>query len=168
MTIQLSIYNSELSYKGQKQFDCNNKIINKFVRDSLKSQVKKSLSVAYVLTDTAHDNHFVGFYTINHHMIDMSLLTTLELGSLPSKIPCTRLVMLGVDKSYRGQQLGSRLMKHALQLTVASSKQIGCFGMYLDAEPSAMAFYQALGFKLLESDKTPNSFPMFLPLSAIS
>lgn len=168
MTVRLAIYNSELVYKGQKQFDCKNPVINQFVHKSLKSQIKKQVSVAYVLVDEAHENQFVGFYTINHHMIDVSLLSTLELGSLPRNIPCTRLVMLGIDQHYQGQKLGSQLMKHALQLTQHSAKQIGCFGMYLDADPLALTFYQALGFKLLEGDKTPNSSPMFLPLSGIS
>lgn len=172
MTITLAPYDPATVYAGQKQFDCDHAVINAFVRHSLKPQVKKNLSVAYVLTDsqedTAKQKHFVGFYTIAQHMIDVSLLSPFELGSLPSKIPCARLVMLGVDKNYQGQQLGSRLMKHALQLTRQVATQIGSFGMYLDADPKALLFYQNLGFTLLVGDKSPSPSPMFLPLSAIA
>lgn len=168
MTVALSIYNPTLSYQGQKKFDCGNIVINAFVHKNLKQQVAKSLSVAYVLTDTANDNRFIGFYTIAQHMVDVSLLSAMELGSLPCKIPCTRLIMLGVDKHYQGQQLGSRLMKHALTLTQSAAQQIGSFGMYLDADTEAVAFYQRLGFALLEGDKAPQPSPMFLPLSAIA
>ena len=165
MTVELSLYDPALTYTGQKQFDCGHAAINAFVRNSLKPQVKKNLSVAYVLTDAAHSDGFVGFYTIAQHMIDVSTLSAMQLGSLPRKIPCSRLVMLGVDQRYKGQQLGSKLMQHALQLTRQVARQIGSFGLYLDADPLAVGFYQRLGFTLLEGDRTPEPSPMFLPLT---
>jgi GNAT superfamily N-acetyltransferase len=167
MTVEISVYDPALTYAGQKQFDCNQAVINTFARNNLKPQVKKNLSVAYVLTDDAKQGHFVGFYTIAQHMIDVSMLSSLQLGSLPSKIPCSRLVMLGVDKNYQGQQLGSKMMKHALQLTQFVATQIGSFGIYLDADPQALDFYQKLGFTLLTGNKSPAPSPMFLSISAI-
>ncbi|MDI1244669.1 MAG: GNAT family N-acetyltransferase [Rhodoferax sp.] len=167
MNVELSLYDPALTYTGQKQFDCEHALINSFVHNSLKPQVKKSLSVAYVLTDADQGDRFVGFFTIAQHMIDVSLLSSMQLGSLPRKIPCSRLIMLGVDKRYKGQKLGSKLMKHALTLTLSVAKQIGSFGMYLDADPLAVDFYQKLGFALLEGDKTPVPSPMFLPLGSI-
>ena len=168
MTVELSLYDPKLTYTGQKQFDCGHAAINAFVHNSLKPQVRKSLSVAYVLTDAAQQNQFVGFYTIAQHMIDVSALSTMQVGSLPRKIPCSRLVMLGVDSQCKGQQLGSKLMKHALHLTREVAKQIGSFGMYLDADPLALSFYQKLGFTLLVGDKSPEPSPMFLPINAIA
>lgn len=167
MTVELSLYDPALTYTGQKQFDCGHAAINAFVRNSLKPQVKKNLSVAYVLTDAAHSDGFVGFYTIAQHMIDVSTLSAMQLGSLPRKIPCSRLVMLGVDQRYKGQQLGSKLMQHALRLTRQVARQVGSFGLYLDADPLAVGFYQRLGFTLLEGDRTPEPSPMFLPLSGM-
>lgn len=164
MTIGISPYDPALVYTGQKQFDCGHSVINAFVHNSLKPQIKKNLSVGYVLTDAVQDDRFAGFYTIAQHMIDVSSLSVMQLGSLPRKIPCSRLVMLGVDKRYKGQQLGAKLMKHALLLTQQVSKQIGSYGMYLDADPLAVNFYQKLGFALLEGDQSPAPSPMFLPL----
>ena len=149
MTVVVSRYDPTRTYFGQKQFDCSHAIINAFVHNNLRPQVKKSLSVAYVLTDAADADRFVGFYTIAQHTIDVSSLAGMRLGSLPRKIPCTRLVMLGVDNSHKGQQLGSTLMKHALRLTQQVATQVGSFGMYLDADPLALNFYQKLGFTLL-------------------
>jgi GNAT superfamily N-acetyltransferase len=172
MSIEIALYDPTLAYAGQKQFDCDHAVINAFVRQSLKQQVKKNLSVAYVVTDTqtetAKQGHFVGFYTIAQHMIDVSMLSPFQLGSLPNKIPCSRLVMLGVDKNYQGQRLGSMLMKHALQLTQQVATQIGSFGMYLDADPKALVFYQNLGFTMLIGNTSPAPSPMFLPLSAFA
>ena len=168
MTIEISLYDPSVSYTGQKQFDCGHDIINAFVRSSLKPQVVKHLSVAYVLTDSVNDNRFIGFYTIAQHMIDVSSLSALQLGSLPKKIPCSRLIMLGVDQAYKRQKLGSRLMKHALVLTRTVASQIGSYGLYLDADAGAVVFYKRLGFQLLLGNQSPDPSPMFLPISAIA
>lgn len=168
MSIALSLLDPTQTYTGRKQFDCGHSRINKFVHDSLVPQVKKQLSVAYVLTDSAHDNRFVGFFTIANHAIDASALSVLQRGSLPKTIPCSRLIMLGVDVAYQKQNLGLRMMKKALTITLETSKHLGCYGMYLDADASALVFYTALGFTALEGDKSPLPSPMFLPISAIA
>jgi GNAT superfamily N-acetyltransferase len=168
MSIELSLLDPGVEYPGRKQFDCGHAVINRFVRDSLLAQVKKKLSVAYVLTDSSEKGRLVGFFTIANHAIDASALSSLQLGSLPRKIPCVRLGMLGIDKHYKKQKLGSLLMKQALVITKASSMQIGCFGLYLDADPSAVGFYQKLGFALLEGDKSPEPSPMFVAVRSIA
>ena len=86
MTIEFSKYDPGLTYTGQKRFDCGNPVINKFVHDSLKSQVKKGVSVAYVLTDLTQAGLFVGFFTIGQHSIGLSSLAALSLGSLPTAV----------------------------------------------------------------------------------
>lgn len=52
-------------------------------------------------------------------------------------------------------------MKHALTLTLTVAKQIGGFGMSLDADPFAVDFYQKLGLDLLEGAKAPEPSPLF-------
>lgn len=167
MTIVFSKYDPTLTYTGQKKFDCGHKIINDFVHGSLKSQVNKGLCVAYILTDTSHSGQFVGFFTIGQHSIGLNMLNTLSLGSLPKQIPCTRLIMLGVDSRYKGQNLGKQLMKEAFNATKLAAQAVGSFGMYLDADCGAINFYKALGFTLLEGDKSPAPSSMFLRMSGI-
>jgi len=58
-------------------------------------------------------------------------------------------------------------MKHALSLACSVADDIGSYGRYLDADPAALAFYQKLGFVLLQSDQSPEPSPMFIPLEAI-
>lgn len=157
-------------YAGFNQFDCQHHRINKFVKDSLKKQVKQGLSVAYVLLEEAEGggvDRFVGFYTIASHSIPLSALTSIQLGSLPKIIPCIRLIMLGINMKDARQGLGSQLMNHAFDVVKASANSIGCYGLYLDADDGAVDFYEKLGFVLLEGNKTPNPSPMFITLSAI-
>jgi GNAT superfamily N-acetyltransferase len=125
----------------------------------------KDLSVAYALVDAAQGHRFAGFYTLAQHMIDVSSLSA--LGSLPRKIPCSHLIMLGIDKRNQGQQLGSRI-KHALLLTQTIAKQIGSYSLYLDADAKAVAFYQKLGFALLDGDLLPEPSPKFLQISELA
>jgi GNAT superfamily N-acetyltransferase len=168
MSIEFSLFDPGKTYSGRKQFDCGHAVINKFVRDSLVQQVKRQLSVAYVLTDSDQQDRFVGFFTLAHHAVDASALSTLQLGSLPRQIPCARLIMLGVDQAYKNRKLGSGLMKQALVITKNASSHMGCYGLYLDGDPAALGFYKKLGFALLEGDKSPEPSPMFIAVGSIS
>ena len=173
MNVVIERFDPAGKYAGYNQFDCQHALINKFVKDSLKKQVKQGLSVAYALLEESPDAHsadrFVGFFTIANHSISLEALSTLQLGSLPRTIPCVRLIMLGINHNDARQGLGTDLMNYAFKITKESSKHIGCYGMYLDADAGAVAkgFYQKLGFKFLEGDKSPNPSPMFIPTSAI-
>ncbi|MGS1026870.1 GNAT family N-acetyltransferase [Burkholderia glumae] len=167
MTIELSLFDHAVKYSGINQFDCGHQIINTFAHGSLKQQVKKGLSVAYVLTDSNQADKFVGFYTIANHAIPVSGLAALALGSLPKVVPCTRVIMLGVDKGYTGQGFGKQLMKHALQTAKTAAQSVGSFGVYLDADEGASSFYLALGFVFLQGDLKPSDSPMFLPMASI-
>jgi GNAT superfamily N-acetyltransferase len=155
-------------YGGYNQFDCRHTVINKFVKDSLKKQVKQGLSVAYaLLEDDGATQRFAGFFTIASHTIALSALGALQRGGLPKTIPCVRLVMLGVHHADAGQGLGLQLMNHALDIVKVGAQSIGSYGLYLDADAEALGFYQKLGFVPLEGDKSPAPSPMFLPMSAI-
>jgi GNAT superfamily N-acetyltransferase len=168
VSIQISRLDPAAVYRGIRQFDCGHAVINRFVHDSLLKQVKKKLSVAYVLTDSANDDLFVGFFTIAQHALDASALSSMQPGSLPRKIPCSRLIMLGVDKAYKKQKLGLALMKHAFEVTKSAARQVGSYGLYLDADPGAVVFYKKLGFVLLEGDRSPSPSPMFIALASIA
>ena len=160
-------YDSSKTYANQKRFDCENKTINKFVASSLKKQVRQSLSQCFVLLDTNNDNRFIGFYTLSSFAIEAEMLEVLSGGSLPSRIPCSRLIMLGVDKEYKKQGLGRRLMKNVIQKTLLVADQIGLYGLFLDADMDAYSFYIALGFIPLKKKVDPAPTPMFLHIDTI-
>lgn len=161
-------YNPEKSYTRQKKFDCGNKIINKFVKDSLKKQVRNSLSTAFVLLDTEQDDQFSAFYTLTNYKLIGSDLTKLSSGSLPREIPCVRLVMLGVDLSLQGHGIGTKMMSDCFHRVYSASKTVGCFGLYLDADPPAINFYLRLGFTCLGEEDRTSIAKMFLPISTLA
>ncbi|MEH6552477.1 MAG: GNAT family N-acetyltransferase [Pseudomonadales bacterium] len=158
----LEDYAPDKTYREQKKFDCGNEIINKFVASGLKKQVRENLSKCFVLLDIDNSDKFVGFYTLTSFAIDAPLLSSMSKGRLPKKVPCVRMVMLGVDKTYQKQQLGLRLLVNAIDRTITASQHIGVLGLYLDADPPAVDFYLAHGFKTLKDRQDPDPTPMFL------
>ena len=167
MHISISVYDPALTYKSQGQFDCGRPLINSFVRSQLKFRVMTGLCVAYVLTDTADGDRFVGFYALAQHTFDVSRLSYFQTATLGETIPCSRLVMLGIDKGYVKHRLGSKLMKHALKATQSVSKQTGGLGLCLNAEPQDVNFFRMLGFALLADNTAHSPSPMFLSINSI-
>jgi GNAT superfamily N-acetyltransferase len=172
MNVVIARFDPTAKYAAFNQFDCKHQQINKFVKDSLKKQVKQGLSVAYVLLEEGQNSNpdrFIGFFTIANHSISVESLSNLQLGSLPKIIPCVRLIMLGINKDDANKGYGKKLMNHALDITQKAASQIGCYGMYLDADAEAVSknFYQKLGFIFLDGDKSPFPSPMFLPITSI-
>jgi GNAT superfamily N-acetyltransferase len=161
---RLAPYDPAVAYKGIKEFDCGNAMINRFVRHSLKKRVRKNLSRAYLLLDNRE--RFAGFYTLDAFSIARESFDTHRRPSgLPPVIPVIKLGMLGIDKRYQREGLGRRLLRDAMIKTYRLSQIAGCAGLYLLAEKEAIPFYEQLGFFPLKEAKP---LPMFLPLSVIA
>jgi len=160
--LKLEKFDLSKTYIGQKEFDCNNKMINQFVHKSLKKRVKKHLSQAYVLLK---NERFVGFYTLDTFSIakDNFELENRPSG-LPPIVPVVKLSMLGVDKSLQGEGIGKRLLRDIFLKVYQISKLAGCTGIYLLAEKDAVLFYERLGFVGIKDDEP---LPMFLNIDIV-
>lgn len=160
---KLVSFDTNTTYKGLKNFDCGNEMINTFVHKSLKKRVKRNFSQAYVLLDEKET--FVGFYTLDTFAITRELFDDSNKPTgVPPMLPVIKLSMLGVSKDFQQQGIGQRLLKDAIHKVYAISEIAGCAGIYLLSEENAVGFYEELGFiKLKES--TP--MPMFLDIGII-
>lgn len=166
-TIVLERFDITKSYNGIKKFDCGHEMINRFATNSLKQNVKNSMCQAYVLLDTSRDDKFIGYYNIMAFSIAKEAFNTAPSGST-KQMPVLRLVMLGVDISYAGEGLGSKLLKHSLELTHRLAAQTGIAGLYLDAEDGKHDFYRNRGFVgIQEPDPVTNILPMFISVGTI-
>jgi GNAT superfamily N-acetyltransferase len=162
LNIVLEVYTPEKTYYKQKNFNCGKKVINKYVSDSLKKHVRDNLSRCFVLLDANDSDRFIGFYTLTSFAIEAHLLSSMSKGRLPAKVPCTRMVMLGVDLSFQKKGLGLKLLVNAIDRTLSASAHIGVMGLYLDADPDAYNFYKSHGFVPLKDRQDPDPTPMFL------
>lgn len=166
-SVILEVYDPAKTYSGQKKFDCGNKTINKYVSDNLKKQVRDNLSKCFVLLDQNDDDRFIGFYTLTSFAINADLLASISNSRLPNKVPCTRLVMLGIDKEYQQSGLGKKMLQNAMYRTLSASEHISIWGLYLDADDAAYDFYVSNGFSPLKDRQTPESTPMFLHIDIL-
>jgi len=161
--LKLVPFDTTVTYKGIKSFDCNNEMINTFVSKSLKKRVKKHFSQAYVLLD--EKENFVGFYTLDTFSISREIFELSDKpNGLPPIVPVVKLGMLGVDKHLQNQGIGKRLLRDALIKVSNISKIAGCTGVYLLAEEESISFYKKLGFITLNKSKP---MAMFLHIDKI-
>ncbi len=160
---RLVAFDTNTTYKGLKNFNCDNEMINTFVHKSLKKRVKRNFSQAYVLVDEKET--FIGFYTLDTFAITRELFddSNKPIGT-PPMLPVIKLSMLGVSKSLQHHGLGKKLLSDAIHKVYDISKIAGCAGMYLLAEEDAVSFYEKLGFIKLK-ENTP--VPMFLDIGVI-
>ncbi|MBL4908672.1 MAG: GNAT family N-acetyltransferase [Alteromonadaceae bacterium] len=156
------------SYYQQKKFDCGNRIINKFIHSSLKKQVSHNFYQAFVLLDLENNERFSAFYTLTSFKLQANELERLSKGSLPRDIPCVRLVMLGVNLPLQGQGIGRKMMSDVLHRVHRASKEIGIYGLYLDADPNATDFYLSLGFTRLDCGGSDDVAKIFLSIEVIN
>jgi len=167
LSFVLEVYDPAKTYFQQKRFNCGNDVIDRFVASGLKRQVRDGLSKCFVLLDQNNSDKFIGFYTLTSFAIDAPLLESMSKGRLPNKVPCTRMVMLGVDRAYQKRNLGLKLLVNAIDRTISASQHIGVLGLYLDADPPAVNFYLAHGFVALKELQDSESTPMFLPIETV-
>jgi len=76
--------------------------------------------------------------------------------------------MLGIDSSLQGKGIGKKMMSDALHRVHRASKEIGIYGLYLDADSNATNFYLSLGFTRLDSGGSDDIAKMFLSIEVIN
>lgn len=163
----LCAYQADIQYPGQKKFDCGNPVINKFVQDSLKKNVRDGNCAARILIDSA-SGELLGVCTYTAYALAKEKLSGIIQGSLPGEIGVIRLVMLGIAAKGQKQGYGLDLLCEFFQQVKAIHQVLPIKGVYLDAAPEAIGFYARLGF--VELNEPPNAFgavPMFLGIQHI-
>lgn len=163
MSLKLSILEKSHNRKG---FDCGKELLNSYIKQQASQDVKKKLSVCFVLIDESND--VKGYYTLSNSsipQIDIPKEFSRRLPGSYSNIPVTLLGRLAIDKSIIGQGQGEYLLMDALKESYRVSKKvIGSIAVIVDPiDAEAISFYEKYDFRLL-----PNSGKMFLSMNTIS
>ncbi|CDL83960.1 GNAT family N-acetyltransferase [Xenorhabdus szentirmaii] len=156
-------YQMNMTYPGQKHFDCGNPIINRYVRSSLKSNVANGNCVSKALID-AQTGELLGVCSFTGYSLAKSRLSGVLTGSMPSDLSVVRLIMLGVSVKHQKQGYGHILMKEFLDHAIKVHHVMSLKGIFLDADPDAFAFYTLLGFVELGVPASNGTTPMFLKI----
>ncbi|CEE94916.1 GNAT family N-acetyltransferase [Xenorhabdus nematophila] len=83
---------------------------------------------------------------------------------MPSDLSVVRLVMLGVSVKHQKKEYGHILMREFLEHAIKVHHVMPIKGIFLDADPDAVAFYIFLGFVELGMPASNGTTPMFLKI----
>lgn len=134
------------------------------------NQFRHYVGVTYVAVE---EGRILGFVTVAAGHIEIEDLPAATRRKQPRyPLPVLRLARLAVDRSARGQGLGRRLLRFALELALRMARDYGCIGVVVDAKPAAVDFYREHGFVSVDavegqSDARPAPIPMFLGIGTV-
>ncbi|EDN67804.1 GCN5-related N-acetyltransferase [Beggiatoa sp. PS] len=146
-------------------FDCGESTLNDYLKKFALQNAKNNVSKTFVVVSPNTLENILGFYSLSAANIDVESLPLDIRKKLPRyPIPMARLTRLAVDKSMQGQKLGEFLLIDSLQRCVKLAKEMGIFGVLVDAKhEKAKHFYQKYGFREIINQP----LTLFLPIKTI-
>lgn len=128
------------------QFDCGKHIS---LTDWLKRFALMNQASGNTRTYVVRRNlRVVGYYSLAPGSVSRKEATARASKSAPEPIPIVLLARLAVDQAEQGQDLGSALLKNALQRAYAGAQIIGGRAVLVHAiDAEAAAFYRKCGFE---------------------
>jgi GNAT superfamily N-acetyltransferase len=138
--------------------------LDDFFRRYAKQHNRRGTSATYV---AIAEGKIVGFVTIVPGVVTPERIDDLVSGlSRNYPAPVLILARMATDFTAQRQGIGSRLVIDlVLTQAVKLSEGFGCVGIYVDAKPESVAFYDTFGFLRLVSDAASVQIPMFLPIA---
>jgi GNAT superfamily N-acetyltransferase len=150
----------------RSSFDCGEADLNNYLKRFARQNAKNNISQTFVIVSHKDDKKILGFYSFSVGSIEFHSLPQDIYKRLPKyPIPIARLSRLAVDKTAQGKGLGEWLVMDAFKRCVNISKEIGIFGLVVDAKHErAKKFYFQYGFHEL----TAQSLTLFIPTKTIT
>ncbi|MCK5375412.1 MAG: GNAT family N-acetyltransferase [Alphaproteobacteria bacterium] len=152
---------------NRASFFCGKELLDNYIIKQAKQNMKRRLSVVFVMTTNDDDKDVIGYYTLTNDGINKEIVPEDIAKKMPpsyQNLPVTLLGRLVVDKNHQGEKLGEKLLIHALRSSSEASKtKMGSIAVVVDPlDKEAVSFYEQYGFILL-----PDRGRMFLPMKTI-
>jgi len=130
-------------------FDCEDDDLNEFIiKDALITQ-KIHLARIYLLL--YKEEQVLGFFSLSNDSIKLKPDEKYGTPKLENKkrlreVPSVKIGRLAVDKKFKGNGLGEKLLKIAIAFARKGHKLFGCRFITMDSYHSAVGFYEKYGF----------------------
>src|SRR5262245_20088290 len=150
-------------------FSCGADSLDRYLREQASQDARRSAAAPFALVSATEPNTVVGYYTLSSHSIDLGELPAHVAKKLPRYplVPATLLGRLAVDRRYKGQGLGERLLMDALGRALTQSAQITAVAVTVDAiDDPAARFYPRFGF-IPFPDRPDRLFLMMKTIAAL-
>lgn len=127
------------------RFSCGKPPLDNWLRNRALSNQQKGFTAVMVVHDAGR---VVGYYGLAPTaVVPASLPRSIRTGQSPDPLPCLLLGQLATDGQWRGQGVGTGLLKHALQRCVQGATLIGGRALIVNAvDEDAAEFWHRRGF----------------------
>ena len=130
------------------------------------NQFKHYIGTTYVAVE---GQTILGFVSVSVATLTNDEIALQKLPNYP--LPVLKIARLGVDKRYQNLGIGQKLLKAMFRLALEQKERFGCVGIVVDAKKEAVAFYEKLGFTVLQTTNQKHYHDltgMFLPIGTIA
>lgn len=153
-----------------KDFDCGDNALNTYLRrHAWINQEQNLIGVTYIAAEENHPRIVVGYYTLATGDIARDSLPAEITGGLPryQNLPVALLARLTVDRRFQASGLGKNLLRHAFEIVLKLSKQLGCRYVIVDAYSTAVGWYAKYGFAAINGQSSNGIQPMFIDVRTL-
>lgn len=132
-------------------FSCGHPALDRWLQTRALSNQQKGFTAVVVVHV---GGRVVGFYGLSPTaVLPAQLPRAVRTGQPPDPVPCLLLGQLATDAAWAGQGVGTGLLKHALQRSVAAARLIGGRALVVHAvDAGAAAFWTRRGFMASRDD----------------
>ncbi len=134
-------------------FRCESEPLTNYLRKQARKEMTSRTSVCFVLVTVCDPGRIAGYYTLSAASVALTKLPEELISRLPRypEVPATLLGRLARDLDFKGQEIGSLLMRDALERVWAHAAEIGSAAIVTDPKDAkAAAFYRQFGFQALD------------------
>jgi len=156
--VRIERFDSARHSSGRSAFDCGKPEFNAFLQTLATQQLHKNMLTLWVAFDEAN-GLIAGYYTLSAASITYTPEANPQLAKgfrAYGTLPAFLIGRLAVDKNYRGQKLGTELVRDALLRCLQTAKEaVAAHAILVDPyeEWLVRKLYKPLGFEpLVESE----------------
>ena len=161
-------FSEALSKQDRTTFASGNDKIDLYFRDTVSQDVKRRYAACYILVESKTEK-IAGFYTMSSIGIPLTEIPPELARKLPRypTVPAVLIGWLGRDASFKGRNIGPRLLYDAIS-RIASSP-VGAHAVFADAiDDAAEEFYRKHQFVSFNSRPQTLFLPMTTALGLLS
>jgi predicted N-acetyltransferase YhbS len=127
------------------EFTCGKPTLDHWLKTRALSNQEKGFTAILVVHEAGR---VVGYYGLAPTaVVPNSLPRAIRTGQPPDPVPCLLLGQLATDIGWTGREIGTGLVKHALERCVTAARLVGGRALMVNAvDEEAAAFWQRRGF----------------------
>jgi predicted GNAT family N-acyltransferase len=147
-------------------FSCGNSGLDRYIQEQASQDVKRRLASVFVIAPKDRPLTILAYYTLSSRELKLKQLPP-EMAKKAGKYEQLGVTLLGrmaVAEKYKGMGLGALALLNALDKSLAASKDVASWAVFVDAiNLEAASFYRKYGFIALPEDE----LKLFLPMKTI-